>query len=168
MEKPDQECDGSETPQPESLKIKKQKRALTEGIKNMGIDFKDLIDELDPLMERIFRNRMRLFEDLDKQPKAEVKSLFEEGFEFPPSSNLSNSQITDLLQKIYGVLEENGICFDLCPNLPERMVYEYFISHVLKMRLVLLEAPILFNEMITGCSGQCEDCFQKEYCHLTE
>jgi len=117
-------------------------------------------------MDHMFFSGLNLIDQADSHPKVCIRSIFPEGFEFPDPDTVQDDQIHTKLETIYNIMEEHCIFFDLCPGIPSRLIYEYFIREVLNKVEVAIDTDLIFDEVITGCEGLCDNCFQKVYCEI--
>jgi len=121
-------------------------------------------ENIDPFLENLFLKNVLAFEELDKEPKRSMRSLFPDEYEFPPASALSADALAEKLSEIAGILDHNGIALGFCEAVPEALVYRYMVEEVIPHEEVFPQNGEGFTTTLDGCTGGCDECFQKPYC----
>jgi hypothetical protein len=120
-------------------------------------------DHVTPEIENQFLRNIRDFEEADRLPKREIRSLFPDGFIFPEAEGMTRRELRAKLNQILLILEDHGIGLDLIGKVPDEVVYNHIIHEALNDEIPL-ELPEGFRYHIDGCDGYCPECFQRPYC----
>jgi hypothetical protein len=107
-------------------------------------------------------------EDPDEHVVREVRSVFPAGYEFPDPAGMSREQLRAKLCDTEDILADENIIIDLCPDVPERLRYEYIVNEVLDKRDIFDGGVPGFFLVFDGCHGSCRGCFQEPFCHQQE
>jgi hypothetical protein len=143
-------------------RLREENDRLRQGIENEGgLFFK--APAMTPELENEFLQHVLDFESADRMPKRTIRSLFPDGFEFPPADGLTRRELSAKLNQILLILEDHGICLDLVGKVPDRMVYDHLLQEALNDEIPL-ELPEGFHYHMDGCDGYCPECFQRPYC----
>ena len=150
------------------LDLELENQALELNIKLRG--GKEIIrnENLDPRLHNTFLKNIEAYEELDKEPKRTIKSLFPEDFSFPDVTTIATQDLNDLLDDIYCILNQNNVEISLVGKLPERLIYQYLIKEVIPNEVTYAMQYDGFVHIIDGCDGYCPECFQKDYCKTSE
>lgn len=114
-----------------------------------------------------FLRLIEAYEALDQGPKKPLRSLFHKDFDFPPTEDLKEAELSEKLDTIRAILSEHHIFLDLRPALPASILYKYLVEEVIPQEEIF-EDPLGFRLHIDGCDGLCPNCFQKDYCETAE
>ena len=97
-----------------------------------------------------------------------MRSLFPADYEFPPVESMNDDQIAKKLQEISETLSKNNIEFGFANKLPDAVLYKYITEDCIKNDTVNPSVTAGFTWVLDGCSGDCEGCFQKDYCSTSK
>ncbi|MFP4013145.1 MAG: hypothetical protein ACLFVQ_03595 [Chitinispirillaceae bacterium] len=146
--------------------LEEENRILEEKLSQMGAHFGCLNKE-NPEAYNAFLKHIIDCEESTRKPKKEVviRSLFPENYEFPDPDTLDTDQLDRKIEDILDILEKSRIYIDLVKDLPDKLFYQYIVESVLDDTI-----PVSSNDksdmIYNGCGGDCESCFQKEYCDV--
>ena len=110
---------------------------------------------LDPMSPRWIPD----VEDLVRRSK---RQLLGEDLVIWPEEALTDEEVERELHKVIDKLAEHGIVFGIREEVPERLAYRYLLAELGEGIDVM---PLAMN-VIDGCSGDCEECFQLPYCDV--
>ncbi|MBI4725739.1 hypothetical protein HY768_00690 [candidate division TA06 bacterium] len=117
----------------------------------------------DPAIEKAFLTNMIEYEEADKGPRCTLRSLLPAGFDLPPVEQLSRRDLRIKLEAIQSILSGHNISIDFLPKLPDAVAYQYLLDQGLNEE-VMRRMPKGFMFHLDGCSGNCDQCFQRDYC----
>lgn len=120
----------------------------------------------DPFMHNQFLKSVLTYEEADKEPEVLISSLFPDCSEFPDEKMLSDVQIVQKLDEIYKTLSAYNIEFGFSEELPDRVLYKHLTEEVIPEDTIHASTQAGFTCVLDGCSGNCPDCFQKDYCKI--
>ena len=120
-------------------------------------------EDADPYLQNQFLRYIEAFEEMDNGPHKPLRTIFPEGFEFPPATSLDKAQLKEKLMAIEEILKTHGMALDLAPSLPDEVAYAYVIDEILN-RSIPLEFPEGHVLHFDGCDGYCPGCFQRDFC----
>ena len=114
---------------------------------------------LDPETENMFLKRVIAFEEAEYKPVFEILGVNPK--DFPPADTLTKDEINEEFKKLVLIFNEHGISYGVNENVPVEVSYRFLTEEYL-----LSESQDLpgFGWTIDGCSGDCPDCFQADYC----
>ena len=121
-------------------------------------------DSIDPILENEFLKNVRAFEEAGNESEIPVRSLFPSDYRFPSADNLSAKEIEDKLQYITMIFGQNNIQLDYSEDLPDRILYKHITEQVIPHETICYQTIPGFICHLDGCGGDCESCFQREYC----
>ncbi|MBD3320832.1 MAG: hypothetical protein GF350_07040 [Chitinivibrionales bacterium] len=147
------------------IDLELENKALELDLKLQGATFR-VESDIDPELENSFLNYVKDFEELDKLPKVKLTSLFPPGFTFPPADELTREELENKLDDILDILEEHNIYLELANDVPDDVVYTYLAHDYILREDTFPDNNIGINHIISGCTGWCPDCFQREYCEV--
>ena len=145
------------------LDLTLENQALLDDLKIMGMGEYGKSGDLDPGLENAFLKHVMMFEEADRQPHEKIRTLFPDDFGFPPADSMTAGELAAKLAAIRSVLEPHQIYLELHP-VPDKAAYEYFVNEVLNDDVMFPDPPEGFRTVLDGCSGCCDECFQKDYC----
>ncbi|MDI6740523.1 MAG: hypothetical protein QME74_09195 [Candidatus Edwardsbacteria bacterium] len=117
----------------------------------------------DPDLENAFLTNIIAYEEADKGPRCTLRSLLPAGFALPPVEQLSRKDLRIKRDAIQSILAKHNIYIDLRPRLPDAAVYRYLLDQGLNEE-IMRRMPKGFMFHLDGCSGDCGQCFQRDYC----
>ncbi|MBM4144106.1 MAG: hypothetical protein FJ225_11025 [Lentisphaerae bacterium] len=124
-------------------------------MQNKGYDFPPVEPDCDPDTDWL---RFELW--MKNEP---VDWSFVEEYGPPPDQEtLTDAQLKAELARIEEVLNARGVCFSFVDNVPARAVYAYLRRELQNTRFDRLAEGARIH--ITGCTGWCEECFQRKWC----
>jgi hypothetical protein len=132
---------------------------LREQIKKAGGEMQNTSDSYLPIeIENEFMKHILAFENAPVKPIHEVINVKAE--DFPEDSTLSDEQINDKLKMLLKYLNAHNIEVEYLGRVPNRKAYR-------ELRESLFEDMEIIPGMgmhLDGCTGNCEDCWQLEWC----
>lgn len=120
--------------------------------------------EVDPKIENAFLKNVIAYEEADKEPPVPVRSLFPEGYEFPPVSSMSRRNLSKKIKEIAEILSAHNVEFGFANKLPDEVLYKYIAEDFIPHEMIGASIQAGFTFVIDGCDGCCEECFQKSHC----
>ncbi len=127
-------------------------------------------DDFDDKMYNTFLRNVIEYEKKQKEtsrPGKLIQSIFPDGFIFPPVNELSKKLLKDKLNAIEKILGAHNIRLELVDGLPDEIAYQYVIENILPEALEVPTNPnSSLSDVWNGCSGDCPDCLQKDYCDI--
>ncbi len=84
--------------------------------------------------------------------------------DFPPAECLKRRQLERKFHRLIRILNRHRFFCEFSPLLPLRESYRY-LSEVFIYENEIPN-PSGWNSVVTGCTGDCLRCFQKEYCNI--
>lgn len=140
-----------------------ENRFLEDEIKSLGGSMSESkIDE--PYINNQFMKNILAFEEAEKAPQIPMRSLFPGDFEFPPAESMSEQEISDKLDAINDIFSSHNIEFGFAEELPDKLLYKHLVEDCIPNDMVDSSTSAGFTCVLDGCNGDCESCFQKEYC----
>lgn len=117
------------------------------------------MSEMDPSIENMFLKNVMAFEEAEYKPVFEMIGINMD--DFPKAETLSKEEIEKYLKEIIELLENNNMLFEINEGVPANISYKFLTEDYL-----LEESQVIpgFTMHIDGCSGDCPDCFQIDYC----
>lgn len=109
-------------------------------------------------IENKFLEHVLAFENATKKPVCEVLKIKLENF--PDESALSDEQIKAQLTILEKFLYRHNIIVDFLDRVPMRIAYQ----HIREFLFEDMEVVPGMGLHLDGCSGNCEDCWQLEWC----
>ena len=146
------------------LDLELENRALELDLKLRGGGECIIEDDIDAETYNSFLKNVHAYEELDKEPKRALKSLFPKNFTFPDVTSFKSRELHTKLLDIYDILNQNNVEVSLNEKLPDKLVYQYLVSQVIPFEVTFPMQFDGFTHVIDGCDGFCPDCFQKKYC----
>ena len=116
--------------------------------------------DIDPEIENMFLKRVMAFEDAEVKPVYEIIGV--DPKDFPPADLLTREEIKAGFEKLVKIFEEHGISWGVNDNVPVEVSYRFLTEDYLLSESQ--DLPQDFGWTIDGCSGDCPDCFQADYC----
>jgi hypothetical protein len=151
-------------PEPDDIDLILENQALELDIKLQGGGEMWKSEDVDPHVHNEFLRGVKEWDELDKGPKRSLKSLFPDGYTFPPADQLTDEQLADKLDEIAEILDQHEVHIGLVGDVPDRLVYKYLVEDAIPNTETFAEDNTGFNLILDGCDGYCPECFQKEYC----
>lgn len=124
--------------------------------------------ESDPEITNAFLKHVLDFEHRATLPKIPIRSLFPKAFSFPKVKSMTPEQIEAKLDDILDILEDHNVGVELCGEVPPSVVYSYLVDQVIANEMIDKEMGEGEHVTFTGCTGDCQGCFQREYCDIKE
>ncbi|NLW31338.1 MAG: hypothetical protein GXY77_07775 [Fibrobacter sp.] len=132
------------------------------------IELKDGIfgksDSLETSLENKFLKQVLAFEEAEKESEIPICLLFPSDYQFPPIDMMSEKELKEKLDDIAMIFRQNNIKLDFSENLPDVLLYQYLTEQIIPKDTIVLQSCPGFIWHLNGCSGDCETCFQKEFC----
>jgi len=121
-----------------------------------------------PIIKRIFSRPEQHFafespfKGLMERPVYEILGI--KLSDFPPVQCLSPGKLKRKFRRLIRILSKHHFHCELRPGLPMRDIYRYLTESF----IVDKEVPNPKGSLciISGCTGDCPACFQKEYCDI--
>jgi hypothetical protein len=113
-------------------------------------------------IENRFLQNIINFEEAPVKPLSEILNTKPE--DWPDEKELDDKQIEEKLKKLIKLLHEHNIVLAFANKLPMRMIYSHVTREFLTEETTAPVEGLTLN--IDGCSGNCQDCFQLEYCEI--
>ncbi len=121
-------------------------------------------EKIDPYIDNIFMKNVLAFEEADETPEIPMRSLFPADYKFPSVESMDDNQIARKLKEISDILASHNIGYGFANDLPDRVLYKYLTEDCIQNDTISASVSAGFTWVLDGCSGDCESCFQKEYC----
>jgi hypothetical protein len=100
------------------------------------------------------------FEEAPVKPITEILNTKPE--DWPDEKELDDKQIEKKLKELIKLLHKHNMVLAFANKLPMRTTYSYVTREFLEDEIT---APVDGMTLsIDGCNGNCEDCFQLDYC----
>jgi hypothetical protein len=146
------------------MDLRIENEGLKEEISLKGGRFRKVGEEVEPEVENEFLKSVMAFEEASEGPAIPVRSLFPEDFEFPRVSSMTPEQISRKLGEIEEILSHHNIAFGFANDLPPYLLYTHLVEDYIPNEQVTAATGAGFTWNIDGCDGDCESCFQRDYC----
>ncbi|MFP4165429.1 MAG: hypothetical protein ACLFQB_15585 [Chitinispirillaceae bacterium] len=145
-------------------KLREENRILEEKLSKMGAHFGGM-EEKDPKIHNAFLKHILDCEESIKKPHNEIviRTLFPKNFEFPDADTFNEEELEKKIEDILDILEKSRIYVDLVEKLPDKIFYEFIVDTVLNDKISPDDPS---NTIYNGCGGDCESCFQRDYCDV--
>jgi len=121
-------------------------------------------EDVDPDLDNEFMKNVIAFENADKEPQVPMRSLFPTDYKFPPAETMTDDEINLKLNEIQDILSNHNIEFGFAEELPDKVLYKYLTEEYIKNETIGATVIPGFTWTLDGCSGDCDSCFQKEFC----
>jgi hypothetical protein len=116
--------------------------------------------DLDPEIENMFLKRVMAFEEAEYKPVFEIIGV--DLADFPPADTLTKDELAAAFKKLIQIFDEHGISWGVKEAVPVEVSYRFLTEDYLLSESQ--DVPADFGWTIDGCSGDCPDCFQADYC----
>ncbi len=113
-----------------------------------------------PKIENMFLKRELAVEEAETKPVFEIIGVNPK--DFPPVDTLTRDEIGEALKKLVLIFNEHGISYGVNEKIPVELSYKFLTEDYLLS--VSQDLPPGFGWTIDGCSGDCPDCFQADFC----
>lgn len=147
----------------EKIDLELENRSLETEIKLKG-GFFGKEKNLDPSLENAFLKSIIAFESGDKDLKILMRAIFPDDYKFPPVGSMSKKVLSEKLDDIASIFEEHRIGLDFSEEVPDKVLYKYLVETCIAKEMIESSIPEGSMVYLNGCTGFCEECFQKEYC----
>jgi hypothetical protein len=147
----------------EKIDLELENRSLETEIKLKGGIF-GKEKNLDPSLENAFLKSIIAFEEGDKDLKIPMRAIFPDDYKFPPVGSMSKKVLSDKLDDIIRIFEDHHIELDFSEEVPDKVLYKYLVETCIAKEMIEASIPAGTVVHLTGCTGFCEECFQKDYC----
>ncbi len=124
--------------------------------------------DIDPYIENQFLKNVLAFEETEKEEHLPMRSLFPDDYKFPPAESMSPKELSEKLEDICGILSVHNIEFGFANDLPDKVLYRHIVDECIANDTVSPSVAAGFTLVLDGCTGLCEECFQKEYCKTAQ
>jgi hypothetical protein len=121
-------------------------------------------EEIDPEIHNQFLKNVLAFGEAQNEPEVPIKSLFPDDFKFPDEKTYSDEQVTQKLDEIFKILSAHHVEFGFANEIPDRVLYKHLVEKVIPEDTVSAPLTQAGFWVLDGCTGNCPDCFQKEFC----
>ncbi len=121
-------------------------------------------DWLETSLENRFLKQVLAFEEAEKESEIPIHLLFPSDYQFPPIDTMSENELKEKLDDIGMIFRQNNIELHFSENLPDVLLYQYLTEQIIPKDTIVLQSCPGFIWHLNGCSGDCETCFQKEFC----
>jgi hypothetical protein len=148
----------------EEIDLSLENSSLETEIKLKGGIFSSKTDDIDPLLENAFLKNVLAYEEAAEDPQIPMVSVFPENYKFPPAESISEAELFEKLEDISRVLSDHGIELGFSNDLPDKVLYKYLVEECIPKEMIDSSVTAGFTWVLDGCSGGCEECFQREYC----
>jgi 5S rRNA maturation endonuclease (ribonuclease M5) len=145
--------------------VKRENSMMDKKLREKGIFF-DLDENGDHFEHNKFLRHIMECEGIDITTR-KVKSFFPPGYKFPKVEKMSPEELERKLEEILTILEDNRVDVSLTENLPDNLIYNFIIENVIPAEVTVSPLSAGF-EVFDGCRGDCEECFQKDYCETAK
>ncbi len=125
-------------------------------------------EDLDPEIENMFLKNVIAFEEAYDSPRIPMRSLFPPHYKFPPVKSMSKKEISDKLDDIALILSTHNIQLGFNEKLPKDLLYKHLVEDCIPNETVQQEMISGFVNVLDGCTGDCDRCFQKDYCSTAQ
>lgn len=149
------------------IDLQLENKALQDEIEMRGGSF-GKCEDLDPEIENMFLKNVIAFEEAYDGPRIPMRSLFPTDYKFPSVQSLSKKEISDKLDDIALILSTHNIELGFNDKLPQDVLYKHLVEDCIPNETVQQEVLRGFTNVLDGCSGDCDGCFQKEYCSTAQ
>lgn len=147
----------------EDIDLSLENSSLEDEIKLKGGSFEKM-DEIDPLIENDFLKNVLAYEEAAEGSQIPVQSIFPKDYKFPSAESMSEEELSEKLDDISRIFSDHGIEFGFNNDLPSKALYKHLVEDYIQNDMIDGSVSAGFGWILDGCSGVCEDCFQKEYC----
>jgi hypothetical protein len=147
----------------ENIDLELENRSLETEIKLKGGIFGKM-ENLDPKIENAFLKSILAFEAGDKDLQIPIRAIFPDDYKFPPVGSMSKKALSEKLDDIARIFEEHHIGLDFSEKVPDKVLYKYLVESCIAKEMVDASIPEGSMVFLNGCTGFCEECFQKKYC----
>lgn len=120
-------------------------------------------ENIDPHLDNAFMKHVLAFEDADRDSEIPARSLFPDDYTFPKAESMTDEELNNKLDEIESILYNHNIELGFANEIPDKVLYNYLIEFI-KKDSVSATVTAGFTTVLDGCTGDCESCFQKEYC----
>lgn len=121
-------------------------------------------DTIDPNLDNMFMKNVIAFEEACKQPEVPIRSLFPADYQFPSVESMDDNQVAQKLDEISDILSKQSIELGFNEELPDRVLYKYLAEDCIINDTITPPGSTGYIWTLNGCGGDCDSCFQKEYC----
>lgn len=121
-------------------------------------------DLLEISLENKYLKQVLAFEEAEKESEIPIRLLFPSDYQFPPIDTMLENELREKLDDIAMIFRQNNIELDFSENLPDVMLYQHLTEQIIPKDSIILRSTPGFIWHLDGCSGNCESCFQKEFC----
>ncbi len=110
-----------------------------------------------------FEQSMKALEHGEEIPIFEILKV--DPKDYPPPQTMKMKKVKRKLRKLKRIFEKNSFLLELSEKLPVLETYRYLTEKVLfeKNNVHLAKG---YTCHITGCTGNCPECFQMNYCDI--
>ena len=126
------------------------------------------VEEIDPSIENVFLKNILAYEKAAEEPEIPMHSIFPKDYPFPSAESISEEELSEKLDDISRILSDHGIELGFANDLPNKVLYKHLVEDCIKTEFVDPSVSAGFVWVLDGCTGGCEDCFQKEYCSTAQ
>lgn len=147
----------------EKIDLELENQSLETEIKLKGGIFGGL-KNLDPSTENAFLKSIIAFEAGDKDLQIPIRAIFPDDYKFPQVGSMSRKELSEKLDDIARIFEEHHIGLDFSEKVPDKVLYKYLVETCIAKEMVDASIPEGSIVYLNGCTGFCEECFQKNYC----
>jgi hypothetical protein len=147
----------------EDIDLSLENSSLEAEIKLKGGSFSKM-DDIDPSIENAFLKNILAYEEAAAGPQIPMHSVFPRDYKFPSAESMSEEEISEKLDDISRILSDHGVEFGFHNDLPSKVLYKHLVEDCIPNDMIDGSASAGFAWVLDGCTGGCEDCFQKEYC----
>ncbi|MDG5815228.1 hypothetical protein QA601_09065 [Chitinispirillales bacterium ANBcel5] len=120
--------------------------------------------DMDPTLENEFLKNVLSCCNNSKDQEVPMRSLFPANYKFPPADSMSKNELKRKLNDIEGILNKHNVQLGFCEELPHKVLYKHLIEDCIPNESIDVSPDNTFITTLSGCSGDCESCFQKKYC----
>jgi hypothetical protein len=151
--------------QQEEIDLRLENQSLeTEITLNGGTHWKS--DEVTPQIENAFLKNVLAFEEASEEPEVPIRSFFPEEHVFPPAESMSPQELSAKLDEIAEILSTHDVEFGFANPLPDMLLYKHLTEDVIPNDTISPAIGAGGKWFLDGCTGACDDCFQKQYCSV--
>lgn len=147
----------------EEIDLSLENSSLEAELKLKGGSFEKM-DDIDSSIENAFLKNVLAYEEAAEGPQIPMHSIFPKDYKFPPAESMSEEELSEKLDDISRVLSDHGIEFGFNNDLPCKVLYKYLVEDCIANDMIDGSVSAGSTWVLDGCSGGCEDCFQKDYC----
>jgi hypothetical protein len=141
--------------------------SLEEEVIRRGGSFGLKNENLDPKIENEFLKNIIDFEEAADAPQIPIKTLFNSCI-FPHVNELTPEELSQKLDEIINVFNENNMYVEFAGDVPADVVYKFLVEEYIPNKMMNSMMVPGMNFVIDGCSGVCEECFQEKYCKVAQ